>query len=167
MPESLALTAFAITFYPVPVAARHDGWTPAKQREFIDALAACECVRAASQHVGMTARSAYRPLNRADAANFAAVGDHAQREGISRTRDTAIERVLHGERVPHYYRGRLVDMHGRYSDRRAIAVLRHDAIRRHALASSTNCNGSTDGGCDFRDFWQWIQIALGIALHAR
>lgn len=30
-------------FNPVPVRPRHDGWTPKKQRDFIEALAATAC----------------------------------------------------------------------------------------------------------------------------
>lgn len=144
MTESPALPTFDVPFDPVPVAARHDGWTPEKQRWFIDALAACGCVKAAARHVGMTAKSAYRLRNRPDAAGFAAVWDHAQREGFARTHDNAVERAIYGEQVPIYRRGRQVGTRVRYNDRLIFAVLNRDAARLRALASSTAANGSPD-----------------------
>ncbi len=85
MTESPALPTFDVPFDPVPVAARHDGWTPEKQRGFIDALAACGCVKAAAQHVGMTPKSAYRLRNRADAISFAAVADRSAAASVTTT----------------------------------------------------------------------------------
>jgi hypothetical protein len=144
MTESPALPAFDIPFDPVPVAARHDGWTPAKQRGFIGALAAWGCVKAAAGHVGMTPKSAYRLRSRADAASFAAVWDRAVDEGIAQTREAAFARAIHGERVPHYYGGRLVGTHVRFNDRLMLAVLKHDMARRGRLFSSTEPNGWTE-----------------------
>lgn len=145
MPDSPALPAFDVPFDPVPVVARHDGWTPDKQRGFVDALAACGCVKAAAGHVGMTAKSAYRLRNRADAASFAAVWDHAQREGVARTHDNAVERAIYGEQVPIYRRGRQVGTRVRHDNRLVCAMLKHDAARLRALASSTKPNGSPVG----------------------
>lgn len=144
MTGSPALPAFDIPFDPVPVAARHDGWTPDKQRGFINALAACGCVKAAAGHVGMTAKSAYRLRNRPDAASFTAVWDRAQREGFARTRDNAVERALYGEQVPIYRRGRQVGTRVRYNDRLIFAVLNRDTARLRALASSPTANTSPD-----------------------
>ncbi len=144
MAKSLLPARLRIPFDPVPVAPRRDGWTPARQREFIDALSLCGSVTAAAGHAGMTAKSAYRLRNRPDASDFAMVWDRAQSAGFSRTRDDAVERAIHGERVPYYYRGRLVGARVRYNDRLAIAVLRHDSVRLQALARSIKANGSTD-----------------------
>jgi hypothetical protein len=148
MPESPALPAFDVPFDPVPVAARHDGWSPVKQRGFIDALAACGCVKAAAGHVGITAKSAYRLRNRADAVGFAAVWDQAQREGSARTHDTAIERAMNGERIPVYRRGLQVGTRVRHDNRLVMAVMRHRTAQLNARASSSARNGSPD---DFAD----------------
>jgi hypothetical protein len=148
MLESPALPAFDVPFDPVPVAARHDGWTPAKQRTFIDALAACGCVKAAAGHVGMTAKSAYRLRNRADAVGFAAVWDQAQREGSGRMHDTAMERALNGEHTPIYHRGRQVGTRVRHDNRLVMAVMRHRTAQLNARASSTAQNTSSN---DFAD----------------
>jgi hypothetical protein len=148
MSESPALPTFSVPFDPVPVATRHDGWSAEKQRAFVDALAACGCVKAAADHVGMTAKSAYRLRNRPEAASFAAVWDRAQREGFARTRDNAVERAIYGERVPIYRHGRQVGTRVRYNDRLIFAVLNRDTARLRALASSTRSNGSSDNSGD-------------------
>ena len=49
-----------------PIPARHDGWTPARQRGFCEALADCGLVDMAAAAVGMSRESAYR-LRRRDA----------------------------------------------------------------------------------------------------
>jgi hypothetical protein len=41
-------------FQPVPLRARHDGWTPDRQIAFIEKLADCGSVTAACKHVGLS-----------------------------------------------------------------------------------------------------------------
>ena len=57
-------------FVPVPVRARRDGWTVARQRGFVRALGEGVTVAAAAARVGMSARSAYRLHDRPHAASF-------------------------------------------------------------------------------------------------
>ena len=64
-------------FHPVPLAARHDGWSVARQAEFIGWLAETGGVSAAARLVGMSRKSAYRLRARAGAAGFAAAWDAA------------------------------------------------------------------------------------------
>jgi hypothetical protein len=64
-------------FHPVPVGARRDGWTPARQAEFIGLLAETRSVLAAARRVGMGRESAYRLRKRTGAAGFAAAWDAA------------------------------------------------------------------------------------------
>ena len=64
-------------FHPVPVAARHDGWTPARQACFIGALVDTRCVSAAAKAVGKSRASAYRLRGRAGAGGFAKAWDAA------------------------------------------------------------------------------------------
>jgi hypothetical protein len=66
-----------LRFTPVPVKARHDGWTPARQRAFIEALAATRCVVRACKAVGMSTVTAYALRKRAGAQSFAAAWDTA------------------------------------------------------------------------------------------
>jgi hypothetical protein len=53
-----------IRFRPVPVKARHDGWTPARQAHFIDVLAATKSVARACAAVGKSREAAYKLLDR-------------------------------------------------------------------------------------------------------
>ncbi|THD35118.1 MAG: hypothetical protein E7773_11710 [Sphingomonas sp.] len=115
-----------IAFDPVPTAStRHDGWTPTRQRAFIDALGKCGLVAAAAREVGMTPKSAYRLRARGDAASFAAAWDVAVDQGSALAADTAIERAMQGEVVPVFYRGLQVGERRRYDNRLLIAALRN------------------------------------------
>lgn len=114
-----------LAFTPAPAGARHDGWLPQRQRDFIDQLARLGVVSAAAKAVGMSAKSAYALRNRAgEGSEFAAAWDAAVAAGRARALDTAIERALEGERVPVFYRGRQVGERIRYNDSLLIAALR-------------------------------------------
>jgi hypothetical protein len=113
-----------IPFDPVPSrTGRRDGWTEAVQRAFIAALARCGSVTAAARHVGKSASSAYRLLDRDGAESFAAAWDLAAEMGRDRIRDCVIDRATNGAWVPVTRRGKIVRMEFRYFDRLAIAVL--------------------------------------------
>jgi hypothetical protein len=62
-------------FDPVPVRARHDGWTAERQRTFLAALARTGCVRSAAREAKMSRKSAYQLRRRAGAGSFAAAWD--------------------------------------------------------------------------------------------
>jgi hypothetical protein len=119
-------------FNPVPLArTRHDGWTPAKQRAFVERLAECGVVSAAASAVGMTARSAYKLRARPDAASFAAAWDEAAARGRQRALFTAYDRAVNGHAQPIFYRGLQVGERRVYSDRLLIALLRRDKPERY------------------------------------
>lgn len=56
---------------------RKDGWTPARQLAFLDALAATRSVTKAAAAAEMSRESAYRLRDRRDGALFAAIWDVA------------------------------------------------------------------------------------------
>jgi hypothetical protein len=60
-----------LEFSPVPVRARRDGWTPARQRRYVAALAETGHGGKAAAAVGMSEQSACRLRRRPDAADFA------------------------------------------------------------------------------------------------
>ena len=130
-----------IDFTPVPrLRARRNGWTEARQRGFIFALARCGSVAAAARSVGMTKRSAYRLVDAAGAASFAGAWDEAVDIGCSRLRLDSLQRSLEGDYVPIYRRGKLVRVEHRRNDKLAIATLsgrqdiesyRRAAVSRH------------------------------------
>lgn len=87
-----ALPRAELAFTPVPVRARADGWTAARQRGFVDRLALCGSVATAAQAVGMTRKSAYRLCERAGAESFAAAWAAALAMGQSGQVDRAFDR---------------------------------------------------------------------------
>ncbi len=106
-----------IPFEPVPVRARHDGWTPEKQREFVEALADTGVVREAAARVGMTEQSAWRLRRRPDARAFDLVCEAAQRPGARRLHAIAWERAIEGQTRRHYYHGELKSEERVYDNR--------------------------------------------------
>lgn len=62
-----------IRFKPVPATADRSGWTPEKQEQFIEVLAATKSVTRASAAVGMTRGSAYYLRKRPEAATGFAI----------------------------------------------------------------------------------------------
>ncbi|MEA3012782.1 MAG: hypothetical protein QOD42_1327 [Sphingomonadales bacterium] len=119
-----ALPLAELVFTPVPVRARHDGWTPARQISFIHRLALCGSVSTSARAVGMTRKSAYNLRERAGAESFAAAWDRAQAMGQSAQLDRAIERSIAGEVRPVFYRGRKCGERVLYNDGLTIAVLK-------------------------------------------
>lgn len=113
-----------LAFTPVPVRARHDGWTPARQTGFIHRLALCGSVGTAARAVGMTRKSAYRLRERRGAESFASAWERAASMGRSGTLDRAIERAVAGEVRPVFYRGRKVGEYVRHNDSLTLAVLK-------------------------------------------
>jgi hypothetical protein len=81
----------------LPPATRHDGWTPARQQEFIECLADTANVRAAARRVGMSVQSAYRLRRHPDADDFRRAWDLAVQDAWSHIRRVALDRVLNGE----------------------------------------------------------------------
>ena len=112
-------------FDPVPVQPRRDGWTPDRQRGFIEALAATACVEDAARAVGMSATSAYNLCARSDAVAFRAAWDAALDFAAGHLKAAVFSRAIHGVPVPHYYKGELVGEHRRYNDRLAMFVMNH------------------------------------------
>ena len=118
-----------LRFTPVPMRARHDGWTAADQREFIRRLARGHSVGEAARALGHSRQSAYALRARRGAEEFARAWIHAQRLG----RDAAEARrcagtpdLLHAFEtmlVPRFYRGRLVGFVQRQDHAAALRTL--------------------------------------------
>jgi len=105
-------------FTPVPrKCARYDGWTPARQAAFIDALNDTGSVKAACAAVGMAEVGAYQLRRQPGAEEFAAAWAAAQENGIGILRDALMHRAIHGVEVPVYSYGKLVGARRVYNDR--------------------------------------------------
>jgi len=123
---------YRIPFDPVPVKARHDGWTPERQRGFIDRLVVTGCVARSARAVGMTPQSLHALRKHKGAASFDRACEEALRSGRSYQGDIAILRCIAGEKVPVMYRGRCVGVKVRHDNSLLIAVLNATSPREAA-----------------------------------
>ncbi len=112
-------------FDPVPLRARHDGWTRERQIEFLRALADCGCVEEACQRVGKSATSAYALRNRPLAGSFRCAWNAALDVGTRRLADAAFSRALHGVETPIFFQGQQVGTRRRYDERLTQFLLRY------------------------------------------
>ncbi len=116
--------ALADSFDPVLLRYRHDGWTPARQRAFIEHLADTLCVATAAARVGMSEQSAYALRRRPGAEGFAAAWDAALRRGISgQARSRFVDLAVNGRLVRRFYQGKLIAEDRVYSERLLLALI--------------------------------------------
>jgi hypothetical protein len=130
----------APAFTPVPVRSRRDGWTPERQRAFIAALAASQCIHRAAAAAGMSRESAYRLRARAGAESFAAAWDAilARRSAMPTAPALLWHRAFFGTIKPVIHGGGVVG-EIRRPDNRALLSLMHkqdrsDRARAHLRA---------------------------------
>lgn len=120
-------------FTPVPRRCqRHDGWTPARQRGFIEALADTGSVEAAARAVDMSSVGAYALRRQPGAASFRAAWEAALALGIQRIEDVAMDRALNGTEEPVYSYGKLIGTRIKHNDRLLMFMLRNRAPERFA-----------------------------------
>jgi hypothetical protein len=122
-PSAAAVSTPDTGFRPVPVAARADGWTPERQRQFIEALADCGIVREAAARVGMSEQGAYQLRRRPDAAGFNQAWNAAVHLGVDRLHSTAFERAISGTVKRRYYNGKLVGEETVFDNRLLIYLI--------------------------------------------
>ena len=120
-------------FTPVPrKCERHDGWTPERQRGFIEALADTGSVKAAARAVNMSQEGAYLLRRQPGAEAFRAAWRAALDLGVQKIEDTAMDRALNGVEVPYYVYGELRGTRRVYNDRLLMFMLRNRAPERFA-----------------------------------
>lgn len=113
-------------FTPVPRKhARHDGWTPERQKAFIEALAATGSVTHAARAVNMAKEGAYQLRLHPEAAEFRAAWEQALDFGVRVLVDETMERAIHGVPVPIFHKGEQVGERRWYNDRLAMFHMRH------------------------------------------
>ncbi|MEE4316936.1 MAG: hypothetical protein V2I74_08145 [Erythrobacter sp.] len=121
------------SFTPVPrKCARHDGWTPERQRAFIEALADTGSVEAACKAVDMAQRGVYALRREPGAEGFRAAWEAALQLGVARVEDVVMDRALNGVEEPVYSYGKLVGTRRKYNDRLLMFILRNRAPDRFA-----------------------------------
>jgi len=108
---------------PAERATHHGGWTLDKQQAFIDHLAANGRVTCAARAAGMSVQSAYKL--RARLPGFAFGWRAATALAYDRLREIALDRADNGALTPNCYRGEVVSVAMRYSDRLILGLLDH------------------------------------------
>ncbi len=103
-------------------ATRSDGWTPDRQRRFLEAIAEGHTVGDACALVGLSPASAYALRRRAVGASFRLGWDAASLLARDRIADTLLARAIDGQ-TETYTRGDTVFTRHRYDNRLAAAML--------------------------------------------
>jgi hypothetical protein len=134
----------------VPVTQRPDGWTPARQRLFIETLADTGSVAAAARAVGMSEQSARRLRRRADARAFDAAWEGALERAMQQLLPTAIDRALNGTVRQRWHRGELIGEERVY----------HDGLLLHLLERGERTLGAERARRALRENWEGHMDAL-------
>ncbi|KEO91645.1 hypothetical protein EH31_02950 [Erythrobacter longus] len=133
------------SFTPVPRQyERHDGWTPERQQNFIEALADTGSVASACKKVDMSTVGAYHLRRQEGAESFRKAWKKALDLGIQQLEDVAMERALHGVDEPVYSYGELVGVRKKVNDRLLMFMLRNRAPERFGNAAAKG-GGSLKG----------------------
>ncbi|HEX8226103.1 MAG TPA: hypothetical protein VF605_20035 [Allosphingosinicella sp.] len=111
-----------LAFEPVPLRYREDGFTPEKQRAYVEALADCGIAREAAARVGLTEQAINRARRRSDARSFDDACEAAHLFGARRIRSTVWERAIEGTVKGRYYHGELI-AEERVHDNRLLTYL--------------------------------------------
>ncbi len=130
-------------FRPVPRAKLRDsGWTPERQRAFIEALADTGSVKSAARAVGLSPKSAY-DLRRAKGAEpFRKAWEAALDIGIQMIEDVTMDRALNGVEEPVFAYGKFVGTRRVYNDQLLMFMLRSRAPHRFAGGPARAMNGA-------------------------
>ena len=111
-------------YTPVDLRHRHDGWSAARQYDFLLSLSESACVEEACRAVGKSAASAYALRRRSDAGSFREAWDAALDYAVGRLADAAMSRALHGVARPIFYKGELVGERRYFDERLTMFMLR-------------------------------------------
>ena len=114
-----------LDFKPVPRRARHDGWTPKRQRAFIAALAETGSVSQAAAAVNMSSEGAYYLRRQPGSDEFGAAWDSALDFGADIVDGKALERSIQGVPVPIFHGGRQVGERRVFNERLTMFLLQH------------------------------------------
>ena len=123
--DDIAFDPADYKWVPVLRKRRPDGWSPQKQRAFIEALADTGSVTTAARMVGMSVTSCYRLRRLPGAEGFAAAWEAAIAEASNALVDVAFDRALNGVAEPVLDRdGQTIAVRRRYNDRLLMFLLR-------------------------------------------
>jgi hypothetical protein len=139
----------------VPRRRRADGWTPEKQRAFIETLADSGSVVGAARAVGLSKQSAYALRRSKGAEGFAAAWDAAIGQASRLLADVAFDRALNGsEQHVIDKEGNHIYTHMKTNDRLLMFLLRAHQPHlygRGAERIRSMDQAGRDGGCEVAD----------------
>lgn len=134
----------AYDWVPVLKKRRKDGWSPDKQRAFIEVLADCGSVATAARAVGMSESTAYRLRRSPGAEAFDRAWSAAIDAASKKLLDAAFERALVGTDEPVFDRdGNRVGRRLRQSDRLLMFLLRAYAPDRFGERAAAPASAAT------------------------
>lgn len=106
---------------------RHDGLTPARQEEFLEALAATGSVSHAAASAGISRAALYKLRNHPDGGAFNQRWTEALRVATAALTDEAFDRAMNGSSEPVWYKGEQIGERIRHDNRLLMFLLRsHD-----------------------------------------
>ena len=120
-------------FTPVPVRARHDGWTAERQIAFVEKLADTGSITAACKHVGMSRESVRKLRRRPCGQAFRDACDAALDVAYGDLEEAALERAREGVGRPIFFNGEQVGEQRHFDERLTMFLLRFR--RRHRFGA--------------------------------
>ncbi|QZH74983.1 MAG: hypothetical protein JY451_15285 [Erythrobacter sp.] len=144
-PRKPGLATTLPAFAPVPrLKQRHDGWTPRRQQQFIEALADTGSVKSAARTVGLTPEGAYLLRRHPQAVEFRAAWEAALDLGVQRIEDVAMDRALNGVEQPVFAYGQVIGTRREYNDQLLMFMLRNRAPKRFATGGGARGLSGSD-----------------------
>lgn len=160
-PQETALPAEIPVFEPVPRQTRREnGWSPARQRKFIEILSETASVRQAAMAVNMSRVSCYQLRNHPQGEEFKQAWDAALDAGVAFLKDIAFERAVNGELEPVWQRGVIKGYKRKYSNSLLMFLLRQygqddqgrrvtvNYVRTRAAVAAREGTGNDTGGAE-------------------
>jgi hypothetical protein len=122
-------------FEPVPVRARHDGWTVKKQYAFVEALAETGVVEEACRRVGMSRTSADKLRSRTEGVHFRRAWEAAMDYALYRVEEDSHARARRGVVRPIFHKGEQVGEYRHFDERLTMFLLRSYRPERYGRTS--------------------------------
>jgi len=147
-------------------APRRNSITPARQCEFIRALAETGVVTQAARRIGASLEALYKLRNRPGAEEFAAAWEMALDRGIERLEDCALERAILGEERPVVRGGKVVATWRRFDTQLILFLLRQRRAERYHDSRFWSRRELSAVRAEARAYWESIEQPSEAEIHA-
>jgi hypothetical protein len=151
-----------LSFTPVPVRRRRDGWTPERQVMLIAFLRLTGCIDESCRRVGRSRESAYKLYRRPDAAGFRAAWDAALDGAAREPARLSLPPILStsalaGDRIPATGRVPAWSLLGMM----AALASRGASPRQSSTSSTSSTSGASPPTVNFHDPSRPSRVAVG------